>query len=73
MAAKKVRTIEENMKRLEEIGRRMSVPNINLEDSFTLYNEGINIVKDCQKQLSGIEKQIEILSTEGDIEEYIDE
>lgn len=69
MAEKKTKTIEENMQRLEEIGKQMSVQDINLEDSFKLYKEGVGIVKDCQKQLSGIEKQIKILETEDVVDE----
>lgn len=70
MSTAENKSIEECMKRLDEIGELMSNPKITLEDSFRLYNEGIGLVKECQKQLKGIEKQIKILE-EQEIEDAL--
>ncbi len=69
MAEKRSRTIEENMRRLEEIGVLMARTDLKLEESFKLYNEGIKLVKDCHKQLSGVEKQIKVLEEQEDGDE----
>lgn len=69
MAEKKTKTIEENMIRLNEINNLMSNPEIKLEESFKLYKEGVELVEKCRKQLTDVEKQIEILEEQGNTNE----
>ena len=56
MAEKKTKTIEENM---------MNDTSIKLEESFKLYKEGLELVETCKKQLTDVEKEIEILEEQG--------
>ena len=65
MAEKKTKTIEENMMRLNEINNLMNDTSIKLEESFKLYTEGIELVETCKKQLTDVEKEIEILEEQG--------
>ena len=65
MAEKKTKTIEENMMRLNEINNLMNDTSIKLEESFKLYKEGIALVETCKKQLTDVEKEIEILEEQG--------
>ena len=65
MAEKKTKTIEENMMRLNEINNLMNDTSIKLEESFKLYKEGIELVEACKKQLTDVEKEIEILEEQG--------
>ena len=65
MAEKKTKTIEENMMRLNEINNLMNDTSIKLEESFKLYKEGIELVETCKKQLTDVEKEIEILEEQG--------
>lgn len=65
MAEKKTKTIEENMIRLNEINNLMNDTSIKLEESFKLYKEGIELVETCKKQLTDVEKEIEILEEQG--------
>ena len=65
MAEKKTKTIEENMLRLSEINNLMNSQQIKLEESFKLYKEGIKLVETCKKQLTDVEKEIEILEEQG--------
>jgi len=65
MAEKKTKTIEENMLRLNEINNLMNSQQIKLEESFKLYKEGIELVETCKKQLTDVEKEIEILEEQG--------
>lgn len=63
MAAKK-KSIEESMKRLDEISELMTGENVTLEASFALFREGMDLVKECRSQLAGVEKQMKILEEE---------
>jgi exonuclease VII small subunit len=65
MAEKNTKTIEDNMKRLNEINNLMNDQTIKLEESFKLYKEGIELVETCKKQLTDVEKEIEILEEQG--------
>ena len=61
MAENNVKTIEDNMMRLEEINKLMNNASIKLDESFKLYKEGVELVEICKKQLIGVEKEMEIL------------
>lgn len=61
MAENNVKTIEENMIRLEEINKLMNNSSIKLDESFKLYKEGVELVETCKKQLIGVEKEMEVL------------
>ena len=43
---------ESSIKKLEDIVSKLENTDINLEDSVQSFEEGIKLVKDCQKQLS---------------------
>ena len=56
---------ESSLKALESIVERLEDENINLEDSVKSFEEGINLVKECQKQLQEAELKIKKLLDDG--------
>ena len=56
---------ESSLKALESIVERLEDENINLEDSVKSFEEGINLVKECQKQLQEAELKIKTLLDDG--------
>ena len=52
---------EQSLARLEEIVRRLESPNLPLDDAMKLFEEGMNLSRDCQKQLEQSEARVEIL------------
>ncbi|HQC54144.1 MAG TPA: exodeoxyribonuclease VII small subunit [Clostridia bacterium] len=46
-------SLEDNIKKLEEIVKKIDSQNINIEESLELYEEAINLSKLC---LSGVKK-----------------
>ena len=50
MVKDKQTDFESSLKALESIVERLEDENINLEDSVKSFEEGINLVKECQKQ-----------------------
>ena len=54
-------TFEEKLKRLEEIGENIRDGEIPLEESSGLFEEGIKLAKTLEKDLSKIERKVEIL------------
>lgn len=51
--------LAERLKRLEEITRTLEKSDLDLEVSIKLYEEGINLVKACSKELD--EAQVKIM------------
>ena len=52
--------LEEALKRLEEIAKKLSTSE-NLDESLKLYEEGCKLAKDCLKQLDEAKGKIEII------------
>ncbi len=61
---------EENMEKLEGIVNELENGDLNLEDSISKFEEGIQLSKKCNKMLEDAEKKITILLEEnGEIKE----
>ena len=56
---------ESSLKKLESIVEKLEDENINLEDSVKSFEEGVNLVKECQKQLQNADIKIKKLLNDG--------
>lgn len=54
-------TFERSLARLEEIVKRLENANLSLDDAMKLFEEGVELSRDCQKQLEDAEGRVEIL------------
>ena len=52
---------EQSLARLEEIVRRLESANLPLDQAMQLFEEGMELSRDCQKQLEQAEPRVEIL------------
>ena len=57
---------ESSLKELESIVKKLEDENINLEDSVKSFEAGINLVKECQKQLEDAELKVKELLDDDD-------
>ena len=73
MVKDKQTDFESSLKALESIVERLEDENINLEDSVKSFEEGINLVKECQKQLQTAELKIKKLLDDGSASEIDNE
>jgi len=53
---------ETKIKRLEEIVGKMESTEVELEESIKLFEEGVNLSKDCQGILDSAEQKVKILT-----------
>ena len=60
---------ESSSKELESIVKKLEDENINLEDSVKSFEAGINLVKECQKQLEDAELKVKELLDDGTSQE----
>lgn len=56
--------IEESFLRLDQITGEMEREDITLEESFRLFQEGMELVRTCGQQLQDVEKQMITLEEE---------
>jgi len=52
---------ERCLNRLEEIVRKLENANLPLDEAMKLFEEGVSLSRDCQKQLEQAEGRVEIL------------
>lgn len=64
--SKKEKTFEELMEELEEITNKLEKEKLSLDESVKLFEEGMNISKECNEKLESAEKRISILINEGE-------
>lgn len=61
--------LEEAFEKLNTIIEELEKPDISLEDSFSLYQEGMKLLKASNDSIDKVEKELIILSENGDINE----
>lgn len=66
MAVKKERTIEETLKDLEELVKKLESGESSLEESFEFYETGMKLVKSCNDKIDKVEKKIIVLEENGE-------
>ena len=64
-AAKKP-DFEYSLTRLEDIVNKLEGANLSLDDAMKLFEEGVKLSRDCQKQLEEAEGRVEILLKKAD-------
>lgn len=69
MAAKKL-SLEEKFAKLEETVKHLEQEEISLEESFHLYKEGMELLKQCNEDIDKVEKQVLLLNAEGETEAF---
>ncbi len=57
---------EKSLARLEEVVRRLESPQLSLDEAMKLFEEGVGLSKECQKQLEDAEGRVEILLKKAD-------
>ena len=62
------RSREENFSELEELIEQLEAEDISLEDAFTAYSKGMNVLKQCNEQIDRVVKQDMKLNEAGRLE-----
>lgn len=52
---------ERSLARLEEVVRKLESPQLSLDESMKLFEEGVELSRECQRQLEEAEGKVEIL------------
>ncbi len=57
---------ERSLARLEEVVRKLENANLSLDEAMKLFEEGVELSRECQKQLEQAEGRVEILLKKAD-------
>ena len=63
-------SLEEVFSQLEQVMKEMESEDISLEDSFKLYNRGMDMLKICNDKIDTVEKKMLILDENGEKHEF---
>ena len=61
-----MKSFEERLERLESIAEQLKAGNLPLQEAVSLFEEGILLAKGLEKELSKVERRVEILVNEPD-------
>ena len=61
-------TLEETFEKIDGIMEKLSDDEISLEESFTVYKDGMELLDKCKKIIDDVEKKVEELSSGQDEE-----
>lgn len=64
--AQKRPDFERSLARLEEVVRKLESPQLSLDEAMKLFEEGVGLSRECQKQLEEAEGRVEILLKKAD-------
>ena len=70
MSEKKKENLEEMFKDLEELIGKMENEEITLEQTFDLYNNGMELLKKCNLSIDDVEKKVLVLDENGETDEF---
>ena len=57
---------ERSLQRLEEVVKRLESASLPLDEAMKLFEEGVELTRECQKQLEQAEGRVEILLKKAD-------
>lgn len=65
-------SLEEALQKLEESVNRLQSEEVSLEESFQIYQQGMEYVKFCSETIDQVEKKVLMLNQEGGLDELGD-
>ena len=70
MSEKKKENLEEMFKDLEDLIGKIENEEITLEQTFDLYNNGMELLKKCNLSIDEVEKKVLVLDENGETDEF---
>ncbi len=71
--AEKELTIEESFAKIQEILAKLESNEVTLEDSFLLYQSGMEQIAHCNLLMNAVEQKVQVLSADGSLEDFKEE
>lgn len=62
--------LENAFEELDNKVKELESPDISLENSFKLYKEGMELLKQCSESIDDVEKKVMVLEQNGGVHEF---
>lgn len=62
--------IEEAFDQIEEAIGKLEDENISLDEAFSVYQEGMKLLKLCDEKIDRVEKKVLSINREGELDEF---
>ncbi len=63
-------SLEDHFKQVDQLIKQLEKEDISLEEAFSAYSRGMEVLKNCNEQLDMVEKKVLKLSATGQLEEF---
>ena len=63
-------TIEQSFAEIEEILNKLESNEVTLEDSFLLYQSGMQQIMHCNDLMNAVEQKVQMLNSNGELETF---
>ena len=63
-------SIEESFEYLDDVIEKMENPEVTLEESFSLYEKGMKVLKEATKAVDEVEKKVRLIDDDGNTEDF---
>lgn len=63
-------SLEESLGALEQVMEELNSPELSLEESFSLYKQGMDLLLKCNQAIDKVEKELMILEENGISDEF---
>lgn len=64
------RTLEESFEILDDIVAKLESGKLSLENSFGMYQSGMELLKECSRKVDLVEKKVLQMDAEGELREF---
>jgi len=64
------KTLEDSFKELDFMIQKLESREITLDESFKIYNEGMQLLKLCNDKIDTVEKKMIVLGENGELNEF---
>ncbi|MBR5800658.1 MAG: exodeoxyribonuclease VII small subunit [Lachnospiraceae bacterium] len=70
MAKEETMNLEEGFALLEEAVSKLEKEDISLEEAFTVYSQGMEVLKKCNEAIDMVEKKVLVMNEKGETDEF---
>ena len=63
-------TLEESFEKLDEILTSLESRDITLEESFQAYQQGMELLKQCNQKIDRVEKKMQLINEDGELSDF---
>ncbi|MCD7833275.1 MAG: exodeoxyribonuclease VII small subunit [Lachnospiraceae bacterium] len=63
-------SLEESFEKLDSLLERLEDRELPLEDAFSLYQQGLELMKSCNEKIDTVEKKILVLNGDGGFDKF---